>query len=68
MTDKPTVTTDAPADLHHKTVSYIAKWIRQIYIPASSIGDNLHIADCIEGMVPRERDGTERRRIYDERS
>lgn len=46
--------TDAPADLDPKTVRYIAKWVRQLYIPASSIGDNLHIANCIEGMIPRE--------------
>jgi hypothetical protein len=36
--------------LDPETVRYIAKWVRSLYIPSSSIGDNLHIAACIEGM------------------
>lgn len=41
--------------LHPETVRYIARWVRKLYIPASSVGDNLHIADCIEGMVEKEK-------------
>ena len=47
-------TTFTARNMHPETVRYIAKWIRQLYIPASSIGDNLHIADCLESMIHQE--------------
>lgn len=50
--DQKTVTTNF--ELHPPTVRYLAKWIRQLYIPASSIGDNLHIAQAIASMLKEE--------------